>query len=84
MMPDDTQYEEYSIEAVKDLTDSYELALGGWSLWCPKRDGLPDPSVGEKCRLYGRGIGSPVRGIVIEGRVYRYQTELEQEREHAQ
>jgi hypothetical protein len=36
------------------------------------------PSMGERADLYEKGLGHAIRGIVIEGRVYRYRTEAEQ------
>lgn len=83
-MTNDREFQEHRIDAVKASKDGYELTWDGWTLSCPKVDGLPTPRVGEMCRCYGRGIGSTVRGIVIEGRVYRYKTAPEQEAEHRQ
>jgi hypothetical protein len=45
---------------------------------------LPPPVMGEPIRTYGRGIGYSVRGIVIAGRVYRYQTHAEEEAQQQQ
>lgn len=82
---DDLQFQESLIESVRESGDYYELTHNGaWVIGCPKVDGLPTPQVGETIRTYGRGIGSPVRGIVVNGRVYRYQTEAEQQAEHEQ
>ncbi len=82
-MQDDTQFEESIIEAVRESGDYYEITHNGaWVIGCPKVEGLPAPQVGETIRTYGRGIGSTVRGIVINGRVYRYQTEAEERVEH--
>ncbi len=74
----DQQFEESVIDAVSEQPDGYELRHDGWTLWCPKVEGLPAPSAGERLRTYGRGIGSTVRGIVVSGRVYRYLTEAEE------
>lgn len=41
------------------------------------------PKVGQTARLYGRGLGYPVRGIVVEGNVLYYRTP-EQETQHRQ
>lgn len=86
---DDDEFQESAIEKVRETESSYELTHNGaWVIGCPKVDGLPAPRVGETLRTYGRGIGSVVRGIVVDGRVYRYRTAVEQradeEREHAE
>ncbi len=79
----DHQYQETTIERVREFRDRYELKHhGSWVLLCPKVEGLPAPKVGETLRTYGRGIGFIVRGIVIEDRVYRYETEAEDEARH--
>jgi hypothetical protein len=78
----DTQFSESVIEAVTvhSGSDGYELRHdGGWVIWCPAVPEHPIPAAGETLRLYGRGIGYTVRGIVVGGRVYKYLTE-EQER----
>lgn len=80
----DTQFEDSVIDEVREHSDSYELKHGGWVILCPKVDGLPAPRVGETLRLYGRGIGFTVRGIVVGGRVYRYLTEDEDADRHEQ
>lgn len=79
----DNQFEESIIDAVREHSDGYELTHDGWTLSCPKVEGLPAPRVGETMRCYGKGIGYTVRGIVVGGRVYRYQTEAEEIERHA-
>ena len=76
--PSDDQFTEDTLDAVRERPDGYELTHDGWTLSCPKVEGLPAPCVGEILRCYGRGIGSIVRGIVVGGRVYRYRTEAEE------
>lgn len=80
----DVQFEESIIDAVREREDGYELTHDGWTLWCPKADGLPAPRVGETLRSYRRGIGYSVRGIVVNGRVYRYMTEAQEQEQHAE
>ncbi len=41
--------------------------------------GLPLPEAGQTVRMYGRGMGYIVRGIVVGEHVYRYRTEAENE-----
>lgn len=79
-MQDDTQFQESIIEGVRESGESYEITHNGaWVIGCPKVEGLPAPQVGETIRTYGRGLGYTVRGIVVNGRVYRYQTEAEEQ-----
>lgn len=53
----------------------------GFGIWCTGEHCQQEPAAGETARLYGKGFGYCVRGIVIEGRVYRYLTpEQEEER----
>ncbi len=81
--PRDVQFRECAIGTVREYPDSYELtADDGWTIGCPKVEGLPAPCAGETLRLYGRGIGYPVRGIVVNGRVYRYLTEMQEDARH--
>lgn len=63
------------IQRVETLSDGYRLnGHDGWTIFCPRVDGLPNPVVGETLDLYGDGLGRPVRGIVVAGRPYRYET----------
>jgi hypothetical protein len=80
--PRDVEFEESIIDAVRENPDSYELTQNGWTIGCPKVEGLPAPTVGETMRLYGRGIGHTVRGIVVGGRVYRYLTAAKEKERH--
>ena len=89
-MKKDTQYTESRITSVKEVTNCWQVTMfDGWSIWVPKGKhptvGAPDsdvpPRAGETIRLYGKGIGFAVRGIVIGGRTYFYRTEEEQEEE---
>ncbi len=79
MTEHDAQYQETIIEEVRVEPDRYLLKYDGFIvLSCPKVDGLPAPKVGETLRTYGRGMGYIVRGIVVNGRVYRYRTAAEE------
>lgn len=57
--------------------------VGGLNLWCTAAECDVQPQPGEEARLYGKGLGYTVRGIVISGRRYRYQTEEEAAAEDA-
>lgn len=80
----DTQYVEQRIADVKgELTNDGV----GWFLYfddssalaCPGDQCAVAPAPGETARLYGKGLGYVVRGIVIEGRVYKYLTEEQED-----
>ncbi len=84
----DTQFIEHRLSAV---TPSRQSDGPGWSLtfedgfglYCPG-DACPHPpEPGETARLYGRGFGYTVRGLVIAGRVYYYRTEAGEAARHA-
>lgn len=79
----DTEWFEHAIQRVEIHANSYTLSFDdGICLGCPKVAGLPDPQVGETIRCYGQRFGGgSVRGIVINGRVYRYQTVAEEKAE---
>lgn len=49
----------------------------GWSFWVPA-DSPVVPLVDMPIRMYGRGIGSPVRGLFLDGQCVFYRTEEEQ------
>lgn len=76
----DAEFDEYPLEDVKREGDGYALKRDGWHLWIA--DPGFEPKVGQMARYYGRGIGSVVRGVVIDGLVCRYQTADEMERQH--
>lgn len=82
----DTQYTEHRITAVKgEASDElgWWLHFDGTVLACPGDQCTIPPVVGETARLYGKGLGYVVRGIIIEGRVYSYRTEEEEAERHA-
>ena len=45
----------------------------GWSFYVPA-DSPVEPAVGMSCRMYGRGIGAPVRGLFLAGERVYYRT----------
>jgi hypothetical protein len=83
----DSQYLEHRLTRViagdTDDGGGWTLAMGGSCLWCPSDECSVAPVVGETMRLYGKGFGHSVRGIIIEGRVYKYLTEEQEEEQHA-
>lgn len=78
----DEQFEETAIAKAEPF------GLGGWSI--QRADGwsffVPgtspvEPTVGMSARFYGRGIGSTVRGLFLDGKEVFYRTE-EQDNEY--
>ena len=55
----------------------------GWSFYVSAAHGV-EPRVGQMARFYGRGIGSVVRGLVIDGREVFYRTAEQEAARHAQ
>lgn len=79
----DDQFEDKTIEKVEtDDKGRHVITCDGWSLYCG--DDCPVvPEVGQVSRHYGRGIGSTVRGLFINGAKIWYRTEAE-EKEHGE
>lgn len=80
-MRSDSEYRTATITESKP-TKSGDWAITdheGWSFFVPA-DSPIEPVAGMEVRFYGRGIGYPVRGLVIEGQEVYYRTE-EQDRE---
>lgn len=61
----DTEFQEHAIEKVDPAQNggTYLMFNGHTGIYCPPME--PAPSVGNTLRLYGRGMGFPVRGILI-------------------
>lgn len=78
----DKEYVDQTIESVKDIDGNYTITCDGWSLWCGK-DCPMKPEVGQIARLYGKGIGSRVRGLFINGTKIWYRT-VQQDKEHSE
>lgn len=84
-MENDKQYREDTVAKVRIGSKGWEVqGTDGWSLFVTNSECQTPPKEGETLRYYGRGIGSPVRGIVVGGRTYRYQTEAEQNEDFRQ
>jgi hypothetical protein len=75
----DTEYYEESITAIAVDEGGWEVSAGGWTCWVPDRG--VEPHVGDVIRWWGKGVGSPFRGIAINGQVVFYKTEAEQKAE---
>lgn len=75
----DDQFEDKIITSVEKQSDgTYAIGCDGWHLWCGK-DCPVVPEVGQTSRQYGKGIGSPVRGLFINGHKVWYRTETEED-----
>jgi hypothetical protein len=48
----------------------------GWGFWCPA-DSPVEPKPGMTARLYGKGIGFPIRGLYLNDTKVYYWTEVE-------
>lgn len=79
----DPQFTENKLTSVEASPGGWDLGLDGSHLFCTNEHCQKAPAVGETARLYGKGFGYMVRGIIIEGRVYRYRTEEQQRDRHA-
>lgn len=78
------QDSQYQSEKIANVEASGERGWfltfeGGSGIFCTNEHCAQTPQPGETARLYGKGFGYQVRGIVIDGRVYRYLTEAEEE-----
>ena len=81
--PADTEFKETVVKSVDEGEASYSIGLGsGGCIGLSKEHGV-EPRVGDSIRLYGRGFGYTVRGIVINGRVAYYRTADEERERHA-
>lgn len=79
---DDTEYDEAPLSKVtrQDNGDFLLERENDWGTLWIENHGF-EPKVGEIARFFGKGMGFPVRGVVIAGRVARYQTAAEHEAE---
>ena len=80
--PSDDEFEETKIKKVKNIKE-YEsgweiLREDGWSFHVPLKSPVV-PKIGMPIRFYGKGIGSPVRGLFIDGLKVFYRTRKQQE-----
>jgi hypothetical protein len=78
----DTEYRDVTIKEVdpQGVGEGWGITCSdGWSFFV--LDKGVEPHVGDTARFYGRGLGSVVRGLDIEGREVFYRTP-EQQQEH--
>lgn len=81
---EDAEYQDFTIASVAQEGDGwFAVTLSdGWCIGVGPGPAI-EPQPGMSIRLYGRGTGYPVRGIVIDGVVIRYQTDGEYRAETA-
>lgn len=79
----DPEFRETTIRSVSKEGDGWTLDLVGFSFHISHVDGL-EPKAGMTARFYGRGVGYPVRGVTLDGKVVFYRTEEEQDALRAQ
>lgn len=75
----DVPWDTETITAVRPYDEGWDISMGGSGILVPNDLCDVPPAIGETVEFYGRGFGYDVRGIVIEGRIYRYLTEEEAE-----
>ena len=76
-MTEDTEYEDDIITAVSRKSKGWSITKAdGWSFWVPT-DSPVEPTVGMPVRVYGKGIGYAVRGLILDGQTVFYRTEAE-------
>lgn len=75
----DTQFQEHVVGKVVPCDNGWEIGWrDGFCLFVTNERCQVAPEPGELARLYGKGFGYTVRGVVIGGRVYRYESEQEE------
>lgn len=81
MFPDDDQFSEETVTEVETHDDGWVIKYdGAWCFAVPK-DSPVTPAVGMTARFYGKGTGSRVRGLFLNGEKVFYRTEAE-DKEH--
>lgn len=73
----DTQFKDHTIDKVDVSSNGgWSIGFDGWGFFVPK-DSPVEPTNGMTARLYGKGIGSTVRGLFLDGKKVYYRTETE-------
>lgn len=74
---EDTEFQDTTIQGVGKHDEYYSIKRAdGWSF--SFKDVGIEPKIGDRARFYGRGIGSTVRGLFINGQKIFYRTPEEQ------
>lgn len=79
----DKQFEDKIITEVRgESSTGFQITVDdGWSFFVPK-DAPIEPKVDMVARFYGKGIGSPVRGLDLDGTEIFYRTPNEDKEHH--
>ena len=81
-MHEDNEFQDRTITAVEKHPDgSYEITHDGLCFYVPGSTPI-EPKVGMVARFYGKGLGSRVRGLYIDGQKVFYRTEAEDKEQH--
>lgn len=84
----DPNYQDAVITKVRDSGGGWEIDFQyagedwGASFYVPKGEHGLVPKVGDAARFYGKGLGSIVRGLTLNGEVVFYRTEAEEKQRH--
>lgn len=80
----DTNFQEVTVREVREAADSWDIGwMDGWWFYIAKDQCPFTPEPGMTGRLYGKGIGYAVRGLVLNGHCCFYRTEEEDRQHHA-
>lgn len=75
----DDQFEETIVNEVAKEKGGWEVKRAdGWIFFVPKNS--VEPKKGMTARFYGTGIGSPVRGLFLNGKKVFYRTEADDQK----
>jgi len=73
---DDVEFEDHVLTKVEVSGDGWHILHGGLGFWCPNISPI-EPKPGMNARFYGKGLGSRVRGLFLDGRKVFYRTEAD-------
>lgn len=80
----DLEYRDEVILSAEESQDGWTIALEDKSLFFVSKEWGVEPHPGDTARFYGKGVGSPVRGLDINGQECYYRTPEEEAKRHAQ
>lgn len=82
VMEADRQREEDTLTEVRADEKGYDISMGAMGFYLKKTDcdaaGIV-PQSGMKIIMFGRGLGSRIRGVMLDGKPLYYRTEQEEE-----
>jgi hypothetical protein len=85
MIDTDTEFTETTVVVVSDTGGGWSVKMSnGYWLFVASSENDIRPNVGGVMRLYGKGVGYPIRGVIIDDVVYRYQSAEAHEIERTQ